>query len=146
MLKINESIFIVLLSIFWGVTETHAQQSPVVFNYNEAARPGEAFNLQGTGWGKQVELWGSMVRGNENALAPSFPIQVIGRDDCSVTGLFPSDKQFRKNALIAVWVKSGTNISEPVFLNRARAVTLEFEEIMPGYVFRIFGRNLFLPG
>lgn len=146
MLKINESIFIVLLSVFWGVAETYAQQSPVVFNYNEAARPGEAFNLQGTGWGKQVELWGSMVRGNENALAPSFPIQVIGRDDCSVTGLFPSDKQFRKNALIAVWVKSGTNISEPVFLNRARAVTLEFEEIMPGYVFRIFGRNLFLPG
>lgn len=76
MLKINESIFIVLLSVFWGVAETYAQQSPVVFNYNEAARPGEAFNLQGTGWGKQVELWGSMVRGMKMHLRLHFQFKL----------------------------------------------------------------------
>ncbi len=137
---------IILLVTFGCAGEVCAQQAPIVFNYNEAAKPGEAFNLQGTGWSEHVELWGSRIQGDETDLAPSFPIQVIGKSAGSVTGIVPADRRFRQNSLIAVWVKEGDNISEPVFLNRARAVTLEFDEIMPKYVFRIFGRNLAFPG
>lgn len=142
MYKIN-FLLLLLLSVLDGI---YAQQKPMVFNHNEAALPGEAFNVQGSGWSKNVELWGTVVNGNENSLSPSFPIKMISADEGCVTGIFPSDMSCRKNVLVAVWVKEGELYSEPFFLNRSRAVTMEFEEIMPGYVFRVFGRNLSLPG
>ena len=142
MYKIN-FLLLLLLSVLNGI---YAQQKPMVFNHNETALPGDAFNVQGSGWSKNVELWGTVVKGNENSLSPSFPIKMISADEGCVTGVFPLEMSYRKNVLIAVWVKEGELYSEPFFLNRSRAVTIEFEEVMPGYVFRIFGRNLSLPG
>ncbi|WP_158712871.1 glycosyl hydrolase family 28-related protein [Parabacteroides pacaensis] len=144
MFKIHIVILIALFS--FGASAGYAQDKPVIFNSNEAVRPGEAFNLQGSGFGENAELWMSLVKGNEKELTPSFPVEVIGRSGNSITGVLPGNAKTGQNDLIAVWVKNGNTLSNPVYLNRARAVTLEFEEIMPGYVFRVFGRNLFLPG
>lgn len=129
----------------WGHT-AQSQSLPIVFNSNEAAQPGEAFNLQGTGFGEKAGIWCSIVRGGEQLPAPSFPLQVISRSDNSITGILPQPETVGQNALFVVWVKTDEGYSQPVYLNRARAVTLEYEEIMPGYTFRIFGRNLSLPG
>ncbi len=32
--------------------------------------------------------------------------------------------------------------SKPIYLNKPRAVSIEYDELQPGQAFRIFGRNL----
>src|SRR5690606_26000416 len=77
-------------------------------------------------------------------LQPVARLEVVSASDRNVSALMADD--IRKGTLVAVWIKTGNTFSEPVFLNKARAVTLEYDEIMPGQPFRIFGRNLSLPG
>lgn len=119
---------------------------PVIFNFNEGAQPGEAFSVQGDSFGPDAELWYTQIAGSEKELKPQIPLSVLSRSDIFVAGVLPDQKQLPAGQLIAVWVKNGEQWSEPVFINRARIVSVEFEEIMPGYVFRVFGRNLFFAG
>src|SRR5690606_3846088 len=34
--------------------------------------------------------------------------------------------------------------SQPVYINRARVMSYEYDEVMPGTVFRLFGRNMWM--
>ncbi|MDD4921408.1 MAG: glycosyl hydrolase family 28-related protein, partial [Bacteroidales bacterium] len=125
---------------------TENQGKPVIFNYNEGALPGEAFGVQGDGFGQAAELWYAVVDGSENKLSPTDTLKVLNRSDKFVSGLLPVEKILPAGRMIAVWIKNGQQLSEPVFINRARVVTVEFEEIMSGFPFRVFGRNLSFPG
>ncbi|MDD4921407.1 MAG: glycosyl hydrolase family 28-related protein [Bacteroidales bacterium] len=122
------------------------QGKPVIFNYNEGALPGEAFGVQGDAFGQAAELWYALVDGSEKELKPQNQLTVLSKSNINVAGLLPDEKILPKGLLIAVWVKNGQQLSEPVFINRARVVTVEFEEIMSGYPFRVFGRNLSFSG
>jgi len=122
------------------------QDAPVIFNSNETAAAGEAFGLQGYGFGQNPEIWISLVKGNETALKPERKLATLSRSDINISALLPADSNIRRSTLIAVWVKNGSSLSKPVFLNHARAMSLEFDEIMPGQPFRIFGRNLKVVG
>ena len=115
-------------------------EAPVIFNSSETIRPGEAFGLQGHHFGAQPQVWFSVVRGDEEVLKPSRQAEVISKSDINVSAILPTSVP--ANCVVAVWLKNGKTWSQPVFLNRARAVTIEFNELMPGQAFRIFGRNL----
>ena len=119
---------------------------PVIFNFNEGALPGEAFGVQGDSFGKAAELWIALVQGGEKKLTPKVSLKVVTRSESYVAAVLPADHLLPAGSLTAVWVKNGNQWSEPVFINRARVVTVEYEEIMPGYTFRVFGRNLLFSG
>jgi dienelactone hydrolase len=119
---------------------------PVIFNYNEGALPGELLSVQGSSFGTDAELWYAVINGQEEVIKPQKPLPVTSKSDHYLAAVLPDEKILPLGSLIAVWVKNGEQISEPAFVNRARIVTVEFEEIMPAYVFRVFGRNLFFRG
>lgn len=158
MRPINQLNFIFLLRILlicalltlpfvqlWG-NESGTPDKPVIFNFNEGAHPGEAFGIQGNGFGSNAELWYAKVYGSEKELKPQIPLSLLSRSDNFAAAVLPDEKHLPGGQLIAVWIKNGEQWSKPVFINRARIVSVEFEEIMPGYVFRVFGRNLFFAG
>lgn len=123
-----------------------ASGKPVIFNYNEGALPGEVISVQGSSFGPDAELWYAVVSGQEEVLKPQTPLSVVSHSDHCLAAVLPDEKILPLGSLIAVWVKNGEQVSEPVLVNRARIVTVEFEEIMPAGVFRVFGRNLFFRG
>ncbi|MDD4922650.1 MAG: glycosyl hydrolase family 28-related protein, partial [Bacteroidales bacterium] len=126
--------------------QTNAPGKPVILNYSEGALPGEAIGIQGDSFGANAELWYAVVNGSEKELKPQAKLAVISKSDINVSGVLPEEKDLPQGSLIAVWVKNGQQLSEPVFINRARIVTVEFAEIMPDYIFRVFGHNLFSAG
>jgi hypothetical protein len=145
--------FLALGIVLWQspVTLQAAERGllPVIFNSTERAKGGEVFSLQGAFFGLKAEVWCAMLSATSKSLRPVHQLRVISSSDQQLSAIIPDEQAFKEGVLIAVWVKrnEGTGIwSKPVFLNRARAVTLEFDQIMPGQAFRIFGRNLKLPG
>ena len=120
--------------------------NPVIFNFNEGALPGEAFGVQGDSFGTAPELWYAVVTGTEKKLTPKVALNVVSRSESYVSAILPDEKLIPAGVLTVVWVKNGQHWSEPVYINRARVVTVEYEEIMSGYTFRVFGRNLFFAG
>lgn len=118
---------------------------PIVFNSNETAGPGDVFGLQGMGFGNDPQVWYALVTGKEKKLAPTARLQVVSASDRNISALLPT-AGIKNGTLVAVWIRNGKRLSKPVFLNKARAVTIEYDEIMPGQTFRIFGRNLAVQG
>ncbi|MET0394845.1 MAG: hypothetical protein ABW019_16995, partial [Chitinophagaceae bacterium] len=133
---------ICLLCVGWLSSPwVQAADVPVVFNHGETAGPGDVFGLQGAFFGVNAEVWYMPVSGDEKKLAPVSKLVVVSGSDRNITAQLPVTG-FNKGQLLAVWIKQGSALSKPVFLNKARAVTIEFDELMPGQRFRIFGRNL----
>ena len=97
---------------------------PVIFNFSEGARPGEAFSVQGDSFGPDAELWYAQICGSEKELKPQIQLSVLSKSDIFVAGVLPDQKQLPADRLIAVWVKNGEQWSEPVFINRARIVSV----------------------
>lgn len=143
---------ILLLLIFHQGTSgnTHSsagtEEIPVIFNAGETVKPENVFGMQGHNFGDNPRVLFSVVMGNEKRLMPGRDLSVMSKSDINISALMPKSDTVKEYDLIAVWVKNGKNLSIPVFLNKARAVTVEFDEIMPGQPFRIFGRNLKVPG
>jgi len=119
---------------------------PHIFNHSETVNGGELLGLQGAGFGDSPELWFSIVDSHKRNIGPERSLTIVSHSDRNISALLPEGAAIKSGALVAVWVKRGTVLSSPIFLNRARAVTLEFDQLMPGQRFRIFGRNLHAPG
>lgn len=133
-----------LLTFIFFSAAAHTEQKiivPVVFNFSESANPGETISLQGHAFGKEPIVWLSRVTGSEKELKPQVKLPVLTGSDSYAAVKIPSNISVD---LYAVWIENEDHLSKPVFINRARAVTYEFNEIMPGSVFRLFGRNLAL--
>ncbi len=119
--------------------------APVIFNATESARPGEVIGLQGHDFGDSPEVWVEVVDATRTGAAPGQPLPVLNRSSRYASARIPADYP---PGLYAAWVKN-TDTGEcgsPVYINRARAATLEFNDVSPGGTLRIFGRNLRLPG
>ena len=138
--------FVLSLSNFSSEAAPEDKGKPVIFNFNEGALPGEAFGVQGDSFGPAAELWYAVVTGVEKKLTPKVALKVVTRSESYVSAILPDEELVPAGVLTVIWVKNGKHWSEPVFINRARMVSVEFEEIMPGYTFRVFGRNLFFHG
>lgn len=116
---------------------------PAIFNFTESINPGETIGVQGSSFGPDPQVWIMQVQGEEKTLKPQIQLSVLTHSEMYVAGSIPENIQ---PGLYALWVLNGKQQSEPVFINRARAMTAEFDQIMPGTTFRLFGRNLQLKG
>jgi hypothetical protein len=114
-----------------------AGDPPVIFNAPQSARPGDLVGLQGERFGPSPEVW--LDRPGSSALR--LPLEnSVGTGWLAVR--IPADVQ----GGIVVRVRNGDLTSAPVRLNQARPLHLDALQLVPGGAFRVFGRNLLLPG
>ncbi|MDF3058470.1 MAG: hypothetical protein K0R17_2685 [Rariglobus sp.] len=136
----------VLLSAltFSAFALSSAHAVPIILNSSETAAPGDTVYVQGEDFGAGAQLWFRRVLTTDTALAPATQLALITSSSQALSAALPKTMPL---GLYALWVKdSGGVLSAPVLINRARATTFEYPEVSPGYTFRIFGRNLRLPG
>ena len=129
--------------IAWIVSSCTQGEPPIVFNQNESAGPGKTFGLQGNRFGEKPEVKYCVINGKERRPKPSGSLSVVTGSDMNLSAVMPKD--IEEGSLVAVWIKNGRLMSEPVFINRARIVTVEYEDVVPGGIMRVFGRNLSFP-
>ena len=140
------SLMTIALQSISQQTSSLGKDRPAIFNNNETARANEIFGLQGSSFGVKSELWFSIVSNDDKVPKPARKFKIVSQSDRNISALVPDDNTLKEGMLMAIWVKNGSMLSKPVYLNRARAVSIEYDQIMPGQIFRIFGRNLKFPG
>ncbi|MGV8094020.1 MAG: glycosyl hydrolase family 28-related protein [Mangrovibacterium sp.] len=143
-MKQRKTYLIILLVVFFSSwlnaqNKMPEESKPVIFNFSESIDPGETIGLQGAAFGDEPQVWFAWVRGNEKNLNPQTQLEVLTHSEIYAAAKIPENTPA---GLYAVWVRNGRQTSEPVLINRARVMTADFDEIMPGTVFRLFGRNL----
>jgi hypothetical protein len=137
--------FIVLIFIFkafLGFSQNANEViNPVIFNYSETVKPGEVLGLQGHAFGADPTVWLTQVNGAEKTLTQQIKLALITKDEIYVAARIPANIP---QGLYAVWVENNHQKSLPVFINRARVILPEFDEIMPGTAFNLYGKNLLM--
>ena len=145
--SVSYFLSIVLMTFFIILTSSQdkilAESKPIILNCTESVNPGETIGLQGANFGTETQVWFAVITGDENRLEPKSRLSVLTHSEIYVAAQIPGNSPL---GLYAVWVVNGAQKSDPVFINQARAMTYEFDEIMPGTTFRLFGRNLQLKG
>ncbi len=137
------AFFVIILAK--GSFSASVQEVPLIFNATESAKPGEVIGLQGANFGANPEvwLWFTPIEGKGSTPTPSIQLQVLKKSETYVSAVIPSNDPL---GIYAVWVKANGVFSDVAYVNRARIQWSEFPEIDPGRSFRLFGRNLSLPG
>jgi len=123
-------------------------QMPLVFHATQTAFPGDIIGLQGGNFGTAPQVWMQHVIGTEPSLSPLVQLPMLNSSVSNnyVASQIPLTETV---GLYAIWVKNGSNLSTPIFINQARAWganDLAGTKIDPSRSFRLFGRNLFIPG
>lgn len=110
---------------------------PIIFNGSETVGPGDAIGLQGNGFGEHPTIWLGLV--DEKEPTRQLKLTILTKSVIFVSASIPENIE---NGLYAIWIENNGQFSKPFFVNKARAITYEFNEVMQGTVFRLFGRNL----
>jgi hypothetical protein len=115
-----------------------ASEQPVVFNAPTSVRPGDIVGLQGEnfGDGSSVTLEGS------GSQAPTT-LPLVNKFG---TGWLSFKVPDNASGALVVRVNRGAATSAAIKLNAARPHHLDALQLVPGGAFRLFGRNLLLPG
>jgi hypothetical protein len=129
----------IALAVLFFCPGLSAQTKPVIFYCSETVRPGEVISIQGSGFGDHPTLWMSEVYPATKVLKPGTALILQQSSGQYIAASLPSNI---RSGLYAVWVSNGKMQSEPRFINRARAYFTPSNELMPGTVFTLFGRNL----
>jgi hypothetical protein len=111
---------------------------PVIFNAPLSARPGDIVGLQGENFGDGPVVTLAGKTGEEPQALPL--VNQFG------TGWLSFKIPESATGALVVQINNGLAISAPVKLNAARAYHLDALQIVPQGSFRVFGRNLLLPG
>jgi hypothetical protein len=113
---------------------------PVIFNAPLSARPGDIVGLQGENFGDApvVTLMGN--GGDSTSLNKLEVVNSFG------TGWVSFKIPATATGALTVQVSNGAATSAPIVLNGARPYHLDALQIVPRGPFRLFGRNLLLPG
>lgn len=114
--------------------------SPVIFNAPLSARPGDIVGLQGENFGDAPVV--TLMGHGENSTGLN-KLEVVNSFG---TGWVSFRVPATATGALAVQVRNGEATSAPIVLNGARAYHLDALQIVPGRPFRLFGRNLLLPG
>ncbi len=118
--------------------------APVVFNHSISARPGDVISIQGENFGSSPSVWLEQSASNSNTLTQSTPLSVLNRVG---TGWLAVQIPANATGGLALRLNNGAKtIARPVLMNAAALHHLEATEIVPNGAFRLFGRNLRLPG
>ncbi|MBY0577176.1 MAG: glycoside hydrolase family 55 protein [Gallionellaceae bacterium] len=111
---------------------------PVIFNAPLSVRPGDIVGLQGESFGNDPTV---TLEGAGGEIPSSLPlVNKFG------TGWVSFRIPEAATGPLVVRISNGQGVSAPIRLNAARAYHLDALQIVPSGVFRIFGRNLLLPG
>lgn len=117
--------------------------APSIFNSTESAAALDVVGFQGSGFGPAPAVWLSVINASGVASGYADAGSVMTADGY-VAAQVPSGYA---NALYTAVVKDSAGVtSAPVFINRARITRAEFPELDAGRQFRLFGRNLVMPG
>jgi hypothetical protein len=115
-----------------------SSEPPVIFNAPQSARPGDIVGLQGENFGSEPVVTLAAKTGEAPLTLPL--VNQFG------TGWVSFKVPESATSALVVRVSNGPMVSAPVKLNAARAYHLDAMQIVSGGAFRIFGRNLQLPG
>lgn len=126
----------------WSIADLSV---PIVFNAPLSVRAGDVIGLQGENFGDAPTV---ILEANDNS---------NDRKDYKVETILPLVNKFGTGWLafkipdtatgaLVVHINNGQSVSLPVKLNAAHAYHLDALQIVPRGAFRIFGRNLSLPG
>ena len=132
-----------LFFVYLSVPHALAQNNPVIFNGSESAQPGDVIGLQGHAFGKQPSIWLTVVKAGIKEIKPGQQLPLQQASDTYCAARLPKELPM---GLYAVWVDDGKTKSAPHFINRARVMFAEFNQVMPGTIGRLFGRNLSITG
>jgi hypothetical protein len=108
---------------------------PVVFNASANARPGDVVSLQGEGFGSTPKVYLDS--------APDNALEIVNRVG---TGWLAVQIPPTAGGALTLRINNGSGTSAQVKLNAARPLHLDALQLVPGGAFRVFGRNLLLPG
>lgn len=121
-----------------GVQPQAGAGVPVVFNAPLSARPGDIVGLQGENFGSEPVV---LLAGENGQVPVTLPlVNQFGSGWLSFQ--IPASAQ----GALVVQIDNGQTLSDPVRLNAARAYHLDAMQMVPRGAFRLFGRNLLLPG
>ncbi|MGB2833648.1 MAG: glycosyl hydrolase family 28-related protein [Methylotenera sp.] len=135
------NLFVVIFVLFHQATvaqEMTVFTIPVIFNAPLSARPGDIVGLQGENFGDAPIVTLEGFGGKSGTRLPL--VSKFG------TGWLSVRIPKTSTGALVVHISNGKAESAPVKLNAARAYHLDAMQIVPRGAFRIFGRNLFLPG
>lgn len=109
---------------------------PVILHATESAGPGGLLSLQGSRFGSSPEV---QLRAVSHPDTPPLVLSVVSASAAQLVVEIPATVPLD---VYAVQVRSGPQLSAPAWVNRPRSDFVEFDEVTPGTVFRVFGRNL----
>jgi len=112
--------------------------TPVVFNASRSARAGDIVSVQGENFGSAPVVWLDAV-----GSTPTTPLTVLNQVG---TGWLAVQIPASATGALALRISNGSHTSARVKLNAATPHHLDAMQIVPGGAFRLFGRNLALPG
>lgn len=144
--RISVALLLVCNVGFANAQKHEANETPIIFNNNETLRNGDVFGVQGANFGNNPELWYAVVGANDKTVKPDKQFKMISASSRNISAMLPTNESIKEGALLAVFVKNGNKISRPIYLNKARAVSIEYDQILPNQTFRVFGRNLQFAG
>lgn len=138
------ALFVMILLTSFGMTvpAQAASKKPVILNFPLSIRPGDIVGLQGENFGDDPTVMLTVTDSNASVISTTtLPLfnkfgnnWVSARVPESVSGG------------LSLTINNGFANSSPIKLNAARAYHLDTMQLVPGGAFRIFGRNLLLPG
>jgi Pectate lyase superfamily protein len=111
---------------------------PVVFNASRSARAGDIVSVQGENFGTAPMVWLDAL-----GSTPTTPLPVLNQVG---TGWLAVQIPAGATGALALRISNGPHTSASVKLNAAMPHHLDAMQIVPGGAFRLFGRNLALPG
>lgn len=120
-----------------GFAHAADTDAPAIFNAPLSARAGQIVGLQGENFGTAPVV--TLVPNGE-------PPQTLELFNQFGTGWLSFKIPDTARGALVVRVGNGRSVSAPVTLNGARAFHLDAMQIVPKGAFKIFGRNLLLPG
>jgi hypothetical protein len=110
---------------------------PVIFNASQTAEAGDIVFIQGYGFGNKPDV---ILQANTNA--PDQKLSIVNQVGDWLAVRLP--RTLDPPSVLRV-INAGIS-SEPIKLNAARGYHLDALQIVPGGVFRVFGRNLQVHG
>ena len=118
--------------------------APTLLYVSESAQPGEAVSLQGASLGPAAQVWMQPINAQgQPATSGVQSIPVLSSSSNVVQAQIPANFPY---SLWQIGVRNVAGMSNVKFINQARGVCYDTPQVAPGGTFRIFGRNMAVPG
>ena len=121
-----------------SLAQSQTGQAPIILNSSETANAGDVIYLQGSGFGDFPVVQFSY---NDSSWQS---VSVLNSGNGYVSVTIPLTETRLPDLLTVRVSADSSNWSKPVYMNRARGISTDSDQIAAGGTLRIFGRNLYL--